>query len=279
MSTLATDLWHLQAHVGEHAGFGRGARFDDTEWDADQKWRITDAVNAGCRMVYFTESLLQPNGQPIDGIPAGYQWSFLQPKQTVELAEGQTELVLPQECNGLLGDVIPASNDGVAQFSLRVVPYQTVYALRATGSVTGRPQMCAEAVTKGTAANRSSRYTLQVYPTPDDNYTLQVWYELSPGPLTDENPYPHGGAPLAECFRAAVVAAYCRKWEKGTQNLADANGEFAERLRAAIAADRKHKPLYLGLNSDHSDDVGRGRRPLQHGSDWGIPLEVNGVTY
>jgi hypothetical protein len=113
---------------------------------------------------------------------------------------------------------------------------------------------------------------------PDADYTLQVWYELSPGPLTAEHPIPYGGAPLADLFKAAVIAAYAETWEKGLPSTADAVAIFQSRLRAAIASDRKHKPLYLGLNSDHSDTVGYGR-PLQHGSDWGIPLEVNGVTY
>jgi hypothetical protein len=81
---------------------------------------------------------------------------------------------------------------------------------------TGRPTMCASRSPRARRRTQGSRYTLQVWPTPDADYTLQVWYELSPGPLTAEHPIPYGGAPLADLFRAAVIAAYAEKWEKGT---------------------------------------------------------------
>jgi hypothetical protein len=156
--TLETDLYMLQRHVGDHAGYGRGARFVDTAWTVDQQMKIDEAVVSGCRKVYFTEEM--------DGIPGSYQWSFLQPRSTIELPEGTQELILPRDCNGLLGDVIPASNDGVAQFTLRVVPYATIYTLRSQSPTqTGRPTMCSEQIVKGTTLTQGSRYKLQIWPT------------------------------------------------------------------------------------------------------------------
>jgi hypothetical protein len=269
--TLEVDLFRLQAEVGDYAGFGAGARFDDTAWNADQQRRIDLAVESGCRRVYFTEEM--------QDIPGSYPWSFLQPRVSLQIASGQSELPLPRDCDGLLGDVIPASTDGTAQWTVRVVSYDQVYKARSLSpDQTGRPTMCCEQVVKGTTLTQGSRYTLQVYPTTDAAYTLQLWISLSPGPLTAEHPVPYGGAPLAELFLSAVVAAYAEKWEKGRPETAEAVAAFQNRLRAAIAADRKHKPLYLGYNADHSDSPGYGR-PLAHGSIWGIPLEVNGVSY
>jgi hypothetical protein len=113
-----------------------------------------------------------------------------------------------------------------------------------------------------------------VFPAADADYTLQVWMELSPGPLTPEFPFPYGGAALSETFKAACRSAF----EQDFDHKRDIEtARFVERLRAAIAADRKHKPVTLGINGDASDYQNVGR-PLQHGS-WGVPFTVNGVTF
>lgn len=268
--TLETNLWKLEAEVGDHAGFGSGARFEDTAWTPDMQRRITEAVDSGCRQVYFTEKN--------EDVPAAYQWSWLQPLVTIEIEADQQQVILPRDCNGILGAVVPAANDGIAQFPIPVVPYQAIYQQRALSPTqTGRPAMCCEQVLRFTTGTRGSRYTLQVFPITDEAYTLQIPMAMSPGPLTAEHPIPHGGAPLAQAFQAAVVAAYAEKWEKGTPQAAVAIGTFQTRLRAAIAADRMHKPLHLGLNSDTSDCYPSGR-PVAHGA-YAVPFTVNGVTY
>jgi hypothetical protein len=272
---LELDLYDLQAEVGDYAGFGVGARFGDKAWNADQVRRITKSVHSGCRMVYYTQSLSDPNGKPIDDIPAGYMWSWRQPRITLAIPEGADEIPLPRDFEGFVDDIIPAST-GTAQWPVRIVDYGAVYRLRAQSpSQTGRPMYAAEQIAQGVTPTQGSRSTLQVYPTTDAAYTLQLWVELAPGPLTDEFPVPYGGAALAETFKAAVRSAY----EQDFDNKRDVEtARFVERLRAAIAADRKHKPLHLGYNGDRSDSVDY-LRPLQHGSDWGVPFTVNGVEY
>lgn len=265
--SLELNLYDLEAEVGDYAGFGLGARFGDTAWKEKQQQRITKAVQSGLRMVYFT--------QEMEGIPGSYAWSFLRPRTELAIASGSDAVALPEDFNGLVGTVIPASVGGEVQYEIPVVSFSLLYNARALAPTqTGRPLMAHIDAIKGTAVNHGSRYRLQVYPTTDADYTFQVWYEVAPRSLSVAFPHVYGGPGMAETFKAAVRAAY----EQDFDNQRGPETErFIERLRAAIAADRKFKPMTVGLNLDRSDDLG-SVHPWLH-REWGIPLEVNGINY
>lgn len=265
--SLELGLNELEAEVGDFAGFGRGNNFGEEAWSADQQRQITSSVDSGCRMVYFTEEM--------DGIPGSYPWSFLQPRSTIALTEGEQTLELPPDFAGLLGDVIPASTAGAAEYRIAIVPYDSLFAARAMNStMTGRPYMACVTPAKGTTADRGTRWQLELYPINDADRTLQVWYTINPTALTEQKPHPHGGAAMSETFKAAVRAAYEIDFDGEKQGVEAAR--FYNRLRAAIAADRRNKAMRVGYNGDASDDPYTAR-PGLHG-EWGVPLEVNGVT-
>lgn len=267
-STLTLNLYDLEAEVGDYAGFGIGARFKETAWSENQESRISRAVNSGVRNVYYT--------QEMEGVPARYDWSFLRPTSTVSLGSGDTTVPLPDDFNGMLSDSIPASGSGEYHWPIAIVGLGDLYRARSTASTTtGRPCMAYVEPIKGTAPDRSGRYRLQVYPTSDQAYSLQIWYEVAPNALTDALPFLYGGPALSECFKAAVRSSYERDFDN-LPPTAPEQTNFRIQLRAAIAGDRKFKPISAGYCGDRSDDRYGWDGGQVHGI-YGIPFYLNGV--
>lgn len=263
-STLNLDQFDLEAEVADFAGYGLGPHFGQAKWDEIKQNRIDRSVKSGLRMVYFTREM--------EGVPGAYDWSFLRPTSHLTLANGTNLVRLPDDCGGLSGSIIPASTSGEAEFSVAITGYSEVYGARGRqSSAVGRPAMAYCEAIRGVAQDRSSRYQLQVYPTADRDYSLQVWYYLLPDATSTSLPFVYGGAAHAETFKSAVRAAYERDFDNVM------NGpewmRFLEQLRASIAYDRKFKPLTIGQNRDRSDDYGYG---IRHGCQT-IDFFVNGV--
>jgi hypothetical protein len=270
-STLAIDKFRLEAEIGDSAGFGVGERYGDTAWDASQLRQIERALHSGLRMVYFTSEIRDQAGKIV--VPGSYDWTWFQPTSTVILPEDEITIPAPSDFGGLNGRVIPASTDGSIQFPVAVVGREELYGARATGSTaTGRPTMLYVEAIKGVQPGRSNRYQFQIWPTPDEEYQLQVWYYTIPDAPTEMLPYVYGGAPHAETFKSAVRAAYeryCLNRDGGPEW-----SMFERELAKSVAYDRKFKPVTLGPNIDRSD----------YGWDWNphlrrdhVPVFVNGV--
>lgn len=266
-STLTLDQFQLEAEVGDYAGYGLGARFENRAWTTDQQSRITRSVHSGLRSVYFT--------QEMEGIPGAYEWSFLRPTSELTLAEDSSSLLLPDDFGGIQGDIIPASTSGESQFPIAITGPGELYKARSLSSdCTGRPMMAFVEAIKGTSLTKSNRYRLQVYPIADQDYTLRVWYYLLPNATSASLPHVYGGAAHAETFKWACKAAYAMDFEPGNPETPVTVGRFVERLRASIAYDRRFKPVTIGRNRDYSDDVGCYEPHLLNE----IAFDVNGVS-
>ena len=120
-------------------------------------------------------------------------------------------------------------------------------------SQTGRPYMAALKTTEGTSGSAGQRWILLIFPTTDAAYTLSYQCFINPDYLTGAFPYAYGGAQHAETFlEACLSVAESRKDDSFSVHKA----EFAARLAASIAMDRKNKPQKLGLNRARSDERG-----------------------
>jgi hypothetical protein len=254
-STLAVDLYRLQREVGDQAGFGFGPRYGGDEWDSVMAIQIESSVETGIRSVYQTQEVFGPDGTPI--IPADYDWSFMAPKKTLTLASGANEVMLPDDFGGIRGTIIPVQS-GRCFYRVRIVGEEDLYSRRNTlTSQTGPPQMAYVEWIPGTTIQRGQRAKLSIFPTADQEYPLQIWYDVLANALSSALPYVYGGAAHAETFLAAVRAAYEDKYLKGGNGKEKAT--FLERLRASIQRDRKFKPVHIGKNLDRSDGDYYGR--------------------
>jgi len=254
-STLAVTVYDLEAECGDFAGFGRGVRFEQDEWDAIQRGQIDVCVKTCLRWVYQTQEVFGPDGTPI--IPADYDWSFMAPKKTLTLASGANEVLLPDDFGGIRGTIIPVQS-GRCFYRVRIVGEEDLYSRRnSLTSQTGPPQMAYVEWIPGTTIQRGQRAKLSIFPTADQEYPLQIWYDVLANALSSALPYVYGGAAHAETFLAAVRAAYEDKYLKGGNGKEKAT--FLERLRASIQRDRKFKPVHIGKNLDRSDESYWGR--------------------
>lgn len=264
-SNLTLDQWQLEAEIGDSAGFGMGSRFGGRAWTDLQQRQITKALHSGLRMVYFTQEL--------PGIAAGYDWSFFNITKSIVLPDGVTSLDMPSDFGGLNGRIIPASSTGDLEFLVAIVGRGELLSNRTRYSdMTGRPQSALIEPKKGTTRNQSNRYTLEIFPTPDADYTLQLDYYIHTDAPSEQLPHVYGGPMHAETFKAAVRAAY----ERYGLNIADGPEwmNFLERLRTSIKLDGRFKPMTLGPNLDRSDfESTAGIHDREY-----VPLTINGVA-
>lgn len=252
--TLNLKLSDLQAEVGDFLGWGRGPDNGDEAWADNKQRRIKSAVESCLRIFYF-QAQPEPNG-PV------HKWSFLQPVATVNLASGGRSCVLPADFGGIEGQATIGATGQTGFWPINVVTAEEIRVLfaRQSSAVNGRPDRVAISPLKGTGAETSSRYQLDVFPVANQDYTIRFAYYLLPDFLTTANPYPYGGAAHAETMKAGARAAaeMLLDNERGPQWDA-----YRMALSASIVYDRRNKAKFLGYNRDRSDweytDDRRGR--------------------
>ncbi len=169
---------------------------------------------------------------------------------------------LPDEYGGIEGNLTypPRANKP----DVVVVNEAQIRSMQAgTCRQTGYPRAAAvrikQAATEKTAGQR---YEICFWPVPDASYVLSYQMAVAmPDMITDNNPYPLGGAAHGETILASCLAAAESlendqrgvKWE-----------DFLSRLTASIEADYcVQRAQNLGYNADRSDSVhadGRYRR-------------------
>lgn len=253
------------ARVGSYQGWGRGASYGDLAWTNSQQFEIDGIVAEGLRNFYYPSAAAGEN--------QCYDWSFLKPTSLLTLASAASTVDLPDDFGGFEGQITLSTTTGQTW----KIDWRNEGSIRemfsATPNITGPPMFVCQTPLKGTKANQGQRFQLLVFPTADAAYTLQVRYYLNPDYLTVNSPYAYGGPQHASTIMESCLAI-------AEQRLNDTFGphsvKFKERLLASIAMDRKNKPIKLGTNLDHSDDLVWDRRNVH----WGAPAATyNGNSF
>lgn len=240
-STLTVDKHKIDSEVGHFLGYGYGSRYDDTAWTADQIRDIDRRRQSGLRQFYFPV---------IDGVQ--YSWSFLKPVATLTLLDDADAVDLPDDFAALEGPVIVEEDSNGYEVRVKgdVRHLHSLYQ-----DETGRPQCVAIEPVKGTLPDRGQRFRLHVFPTADQNYTLRLRYQIAPGDLTEERPFPYGGVAHGETILQACLKAAENEHD-------DASGlhamEFDRRLAASITHDRNLTAQLHGYNGDRSNAIHHG---------------------
>jgi len=220
----------LEAAVGFHLGYGRGADQGETAWTALQAAAIQENVRSGKRMFY----------------QSGYDWSFLHPAATLTLPEGEYVLLLPEDFGGVEGDVL-VSADGDAGFAPVPVTGDARYRRTRNPDHTGRPQVATVEFRKP-EPGKHQRKELHFFPTPDQDYEVTLHYYVAKDYEVESAPYLYGGAEHFETLLAACKAAA----ERDGDDLPDGpqNAYYQQRLQVSMELDRRSKPQHLGYNGD-----------------------------
>ena len=93
----------------------------------------------------------------------------------------------------------------------------------------------------------------QVWPTPDDAYTIEYLAKVNPAALATASSMPYGGTEhLGTVVEACLAEAEAEKGEAGIHT-----EKYQERLAASVSHDRKlMSPDTLGYGGDRSDRAG-----------------------
>lgn len=251
--TLALKKLDFKVKTALYLGWGRGADYSETAWTSRQDAQLQEFVDSSLRQFYF----------PALEDLAGYEWSFLKPMASITLAEGETAVKMPEDFGGAIGKITVTVDGQSSGVCLELGPVSDVYQRAADlPDATGWPEICCIEPLKGTNLYGGQRFQIRVWPTADQDYTLQLQYYLLPDALTDANPFAYGGTAHTETILEGCLAMAEQRLDDAktlhTQN-------FQERLRASVAYDRKLKPRNLGYNGDSSDRPGRFyiHRPVQ----------------
>jgi hypothetical protein len=114
-----------------------------------------------------------------------------------------------------------------------------------------------------------------LHPTPSTAYTFYYKCDLLPNALSEDNPYPLGGAAHAETILASCLAKaeIERDGAKGTKW-----GEFMDHLLTSVSFDRKVAARQsVGFNRDWSDPPREGGGHRDYVRDQGVRVSVGGV--
>ncbi len=266
-STLSLKLDDLAGETGLFFGFGRGAANGDSAWTTQQDAAITSCVKSGLRNFYYPAAA--------EGIPPGYDWSFLKPWVTLSLASAATVLALPDDFGGFEGRVVIQTPAARSWWPLDLIGPGMVYQKAAElPSTTGRPCLACLEPLKATGPTQGQRQQLRFWPIADQEYSLQFQYYLLPDALSGSFPYAYGGMAHAETILESCLAV-------AEQRLDDMAGvhtmKFRERLQASVAFDRKSKPQKLGYNGDRSDALSAAHSGVYR-RDWS-GVSVQGTQY
>jgi len=249
-SSLSLNFTDFKKKVGFFLGYGLGDTSPGVYTDAQTMEVVNDCVRGGL------EQVVKPPILP--GEQNSYDWSWMRPVATVALPSGASSVVLPDDFGGIEGKVFLTDSASDSFMPIQVVNPEFILAKQAAyPTFTGPPGLVAVQWTRGTTANAGQRAQLMVWPTTDQAYTLTLQYYFLQDALNGTNPWPPGGAFLAQTINASCLAyaeLHVNYVSRGPMYQA-----FMESLAASIAADRRNLPQTGGYNGDRSDEVFAGR--------------------
>jgi hypothetical protein len=228
-SSLSVSFDDLKAAIGHYLGYG-GA--DD--WTADQDAEIETYVQAGVRQFYYPPA--------VEGVEAGYTWSFLAPKTTIATTADQGEDDAPDDFGRLLGPMHHEPDVYAGPVQILSRPQIRRLKSRSDTDDTGTPIYVAVRE-KASDGSTGQRKELVWWPVPDDAYTITYQYEAYQGILDDDYPYPLGGMKHSDLVVTSCLAV-------AEQRANDERGihweAFIRQLASSIAQDRKGGAQYFG---------------------------------
>lgn len=248
MSLKFTDIL---ANLGDWCGIGPGDVSDGVWSDPMNQRRANNCLRGGLDQV----------GKPpiLPGEASAYSWGWLHPVGSVVILTNTNTAPMPDDFAGIEGDIFIADAGQNAYEPVSVKNIQFVLAKNAQFPTnTGPPLEIGIDAVKGEGLTSGQRYQMSVYPIADQVYTLSFQYYFLENVLNGTNPFPPGGAWLAETINVSVKAY----WEAHYDNIMGGpmQAMFMQSLAASIAADRKSKPQAGGYNGDTSDLMfNRGR--------------------
>jgi hypothetical protein len=262
-STLTLTMNDLYGEVGVFLGWGRGTYFGDPAWSTQQTNVLNSCVRSGLRQFYHPP--------PLPGEKSSYYWSFLRPIGTFDFPVNHKLIQLPEDFGSPEGDITCLSSITQVTWPIQITGIGKILQnYQVTPTTVGRPLLAATTPIKGTTPTAGTRWQLWMYPITDQDYQIQMCYNINPEILTTANPYTLGGMQHSETFLESCLTIAEERMDDAPSTH---KAKFMERLAASISTDRRLKPELVGYNRDRSDQTGAWDRSLLH---WLSSVTYNG---
>ena len=241
-SALSISYSDLLVEIGVFLGYSP----DTTARSPVQTAEVDRYVQAGVRQFYYPPA--------VQGVEAGYTWSFLSPNASIATTVDIGEQDLPDGLGRILGDLF--YRDEEHKRSVIQVSEDRIKSCLQHSTDTGTPTF-ATIRFKEQVDGEGQKLEIVWYPIPDNTYTLYYKYEAHNGKLTDANPYPLGGMRLSELVLASCLSvAEKRANDESGIHTAD----FHRLLAAGVALDRKQGAKSYGQMGASSQNSVAWRR-------------------
>lgn len=243
-STLTLGFTDIKMELGFFLGYGS----DPDGWSAAQKTEIELIVNTGYRNALYPPA--------IQGIPIGYEWSFLRPTATLSVVADDYLYDFPDDYGRIIGEFNYAADEHKAP--IRQIPLSQLLNMQSTSDMTGYANFFS---TRWKESDQSGgqRQEVLFYPTFDAAYTLYYNYEAYTGVLSDTYPYPLGGMKMSELYKESCLSV-AESRNEDTQGVH--TQLFQMLLVDRVARDMSHGGQNYGQmgHKDGMDDIVEWRR-------------------
>lgn len=263
-STLSIAYTDLRKEIASFLGWGETA----ANWSDDKVTRLQRIIDRALRRFY------SPPTVPVMGRPVAHVWSFLSPIATLTLVGDEGDYDLPDDFAFLVDEFTYTAEQGVGT-RIEIVPDILIRDLRARQTGSGLPCKAATVPNDGTKPGQGpQRWTLMLWPAPAGAYVLNYRYRIMHRTLTEERPYPLGGA-----IHANTILEFCLA--QAELDIKDTKGGIHEAtameyLVRSIIDDQRLGPQRLGKMVDPSMYP---RKSGRRGHDSDHVVTVNGVSY
>jgi hypothetical protein len=217
-TSLGIGYTSLQAEIADFLGYGRTA----SAWTADQVAELNALIASGLRQFYWPTQL---QSGPVA------RWSFLSPRSTLATIASTQAYALPLDYAGNLRQFV--YQDTSNSPPLTIVTPEALLAMAESSPQSGRP---AYATIQPNASDGTSQqsWSILLYPTPDQAYSLSYRYDVNAPVLSSTVLYPLGGPAHAETvLESCLAVAEERRNDTSTIH----RQRFADRLAASQAYD------------------------------------------
>lgn len=257
-SELSVSYADLVAEVAAFLGYGSDPAGDALA-ECDRH------VQAGYRRFLYPPA--------VEGVQAGYSWSFLSPVTTIATVASDQAQDLPADLARVIGSFYYGTQDQLRPAVMQIGEgrYQALVGRAAAES---SPQFACVRHKANTAPATGQRLEVAWWPTPDAAYTLTYKYEAYTGKLSAQNPYPLGGMKHAELLvESCLAVAEVRSNDEVRGIHSD---EFERMLRAAVEQDRGQGAQHYGAMGSNPD--GPATVPLRGDTGSTHTITYNGVA-
>lgn len=241
-STLSVSYADLLIEVGGFLGYG----VKSEDWSAAKLAEVDRYIQSGVRNFYYPPA--------VPGVPAGYEWSFLNPTTTITTVAADEAMDLPDALSRITGQLHFAAT--LNQAPVIIVSEGQMSALKGRTTTNDKPK-CAAVRSKTSDGATGQRLEIVFWPTPNDAYVLSYRYEAYSGKLTAAKPYPLGGMKHSELIieSCLAIAEQRANDERGAHTQ-----RFAEMLVAGIEIDKKTGARFFGQMGEHYETTSGQRR-------------------